>query len=155
MSQFNTKIALFALLLVPGCTAGGGSQNPVPVDPSTVVAEFLGFARAGSLGEMGSLWGDRRGPASTYMTQSDLRKRLTVIAAYLQHDSYEFTQPEALTIAQGDGRKGVAVILMRSGCRAMVPFTLIPWSGRWLIEDIDLAGIGNPARSCAGPEPGS
>jgi len=154
MSRFNRKIALFALLLTPACTAGGGSQSPVPVDPSTVVAEFLGFAKTGSLGEMGNLWGDSRGPASTYLSREELRKRLTVIAAYLQHDSYEFAQAEALAVAQGKGRRGVAVVLQRSGCRAVVPFTLLPWSGRWLIEDIDLAAIGNPARACPQQDPG-
>ena len=116
--------------------------------------DFLAFANAGSLAEMGNLWGDSRGPASMYMTQDELRKRLTVIATYLQHDSYELTQAEALTIPQGKGRRGVAVVLQRSGCRAVVPFTLLPWSGRWLIENIDIASIGNPARGCRPPGSG-
>jgi hypothetical protein len=38
--------------------------------------------------------------------------------------------------------------MTRAGCRAVVPFTLVPWSGRWLIEEIDLAPIGNPSRAC-------
>lgn len=154
MSRLNTKIAIFAVLLTPACAGGGGSQSPVPVEPSTVVVDFLAFANAGSLAEMGNLWGDSRGPASMYMTQDELRKRLTVIATYLQHDSYELTQAEALTIPQGKGRRGVAVVLQRSGCRAVVPFTLLPWSGRWLIENIDIASIGNPARGCRPPGSG-
>jgi hypothetical protein len=88
------------------------------------------------------------------MKQEELRKRLTVIATYLQHDSYELGQPGALTISDQGGRRGVAVRLVRAGCRAVVPFTLVPWSGRWLIEDIDLRSIGNPSRGCAQAEPG-
>jgi hypothetical protein len=118
------------------------------VEPSAVVAEFLAEVKENDLGAMGSLWGSKRGPASSYLDQEVLRKRLTVIAAYLQHDSYEFAQPEALAIAGQEESRGVAVRLLRSGCRAVVPFTLVPWSGRWLIENIDLAPIGNPARTC-------
>ncbi len=120
----------------------------MPVEPSVVVEEFLAAANRNDLGTMGTLWGNKRGPASTYMDQDELRKRLTVIATYLRHDRYELGEPGALTVSGDEDRRGVAARMTRAGCRAVVPFTLVPWSGRWLIEEIDLAPIGNPSRAC-------
>jgi hypothetical protein len=154
MSNLMTKIALLVVLLVPACSAGGGSGTPVPVDPSAVVADFLTDVKAGDLGAMSELWGTKRGPASENMDRDELRKRLTVIVAYLQHDSYEFTRTDALAIAGDEDVRGVSVRLRRAGCEAVVPFTLVPWSGGWLIQNIDLAPIGNPARTCSQPQGG-
>jgi hypothetical protein len=109
--------------------------------------------RDSNLPVMARLWGGSRGPAAEYMAREELRKRLTVIQVYLQHDAYEIQPSGGLSLTGGGGRQGVTVRLLRSGCVATVPFTLIPWSDTWLVNDIDISAIGNPVRTCPDPVP--
>jgi hypothetical protein len=132
---------------------GGRSGSPAPADPTETVRTFLDAANDSNLTVMAQLWGGRRGPVvdnlgAYEMDQDELVKRLTVIQIYLAHDRYELVQESGLTVAGGDGRQGVTARLFRSGCIANVPFVLAPWSGRWLVNDIDLSAVGNPARGC-------
>ena len=77
-----------------------------------------------------------------------LLKRLGVIIVYLQHERYEITpSTDALLRGTGNERR-VRAQLFRSGCTPVVPFTLTRWRDRWLVSNIDLLPIGNPARSC-------
>jgi hypothetical protein len=145
-------IALAAVGLAAAC-GGGRSGSLAPADPTETVRTFLDATKDSNLTQMAQLWGGRRGPVidnlGAYgMDEDELRKRLTVIQIYLAHDRYELVQATGLAVAGGEGRRGVTVRLFRSGCIANVPFTLAPWSGRWLVNDIDLSTVGNPARSC-------
>jgi hypothetical protein len=130
-----------------GC-GGGRSSSLEPADPAATVQTFLEAVRDSNLTAMADLWGGSRGPALNYMDREELRKRLTVIQIYLDHERYELVQESGLTVAGGGGRQGVMARLFREGCIANVPFTLVPWSGRWLVNDIDLSAVGNPARQC-------
>lgn len=147
-----TSIALLALGFGVGCSAArpGGMA---PADPTETVREFLAAVKDSNLTAMGNLWGNERGPASGYMDPQELRKRLTVIQIYLQHQSFEFDPTGPVTVSGSDNVRAIAVRMFRAGCVATVPFRLLPWSGRWLITDIDLSTIGNPARACAPPPP--
>jgi hypothetical protein len=140
-------IALAAVGSAAAC-GGGRSGSPAPADPTETVRLFLDAVNDSNLTGMASLWGGSRGPALEYMEEAELRKRLTVMWVYLEHERYELTQETGLTVSGGGGRQGVMARLYRNGCISTVPFTLVPWSGRWLVNDIDLSAVGNPARAC-------
>ena len=110
--------------------------------------------RDSNLAAMARLWGGSRGPASEYMEREELRKRLSVIQVYLQHDSYDIPPTSGLALTGRGGRQGVTIPILRGGCVSAVPFTLIPWSDTWLVNDIELSAIGNPVRQCPQLQPG-
>jgi hypothetical protein len=147
-----TSIALLALGFGVGCSAGH-SSGLAPADPTETVREFLAAVKDSNLTVMGNLWGNEHGPASSYMPAQELRKRLTVIQIYLQHESYEFDPAGPLVVAGSENARAIAVRVLRAGCIATVPFRLLPWSGTWLIADIDLTAVGNPARPCVPQQP--
>ena len=151
LRALSTSIALLALGLGVGCGTGR-SSTLAPSEPTEAVQQFLAAVKDSNLTAMGNLWGNEHGPASSYMDAQELRKRLTVIQIYLQHESFEFDPAGVLTISGTEDTRAVPVRLLRAGCIATVPFQLVPWSGRWLITDIDLTAVGNPARACA-PQP--
>jgi hypothetical protein len=140
-------IALVAVGFGAACGTGR-SGSLEPADPAATVRTFLAAVQDSNLTAMADLWGGARGPAVGYMDREELRKRLTVIQIYLDHERYELVQGGGLTVAGGGGRQGVVARLFRAGCISNVPFTLVPWSGRWLVNDIDLSAVGNPARQC-------
>jgi len=142
------SIALLAITLTVACGPGGSQGSMAPTDPHAAVGEFLDAVKANDLGALSDRWGTGGGPASRSMDRDELRKRLTVIQIYLRHDSFEFVAGNELGIASADGSRLVQVQMVRSGCVAVVPFRVVPWQGRWLVTDIDLAPIGNPARVC-------
>ena len=145
-----TSIALLALGFGGACSTGR-SNALAPADPTATVQQFLAAVKDSNLTVMGNLWGNERGPAAGYMEAAELRKRLTVMQIYLQHDAFEFDPAGVLTVSGTEDRRVVPVRLLRAGCVATVPFRLLPWSGTWLITDIDLTTIGNPARACIPP----
>lgn len=140
-------IALVAAGIGAACSGGRGGALQ-PVDPTETVRTFLDAVRDSNLTAMANLWGGERGPAMGYMDREELRKRLTVIQIYLDHERYEVVQQSGLAVSGGAGEQGVTARLFRRGCIANVPFTLVRWSGRWLVNDIDLSAVGNPARGC-------
>ena len=143
------SIALLAFVTTLGCASGGGGSEPVaPASPEETVEQFLDAVSATSLETLAELWGTSRGPAADRMEEGELLKRLGVIVVYLQHERYELTpSTDALLRGTGNERR-VRAQLFRSGCTPVVPFTLTRWRDRWLVSDIDLLPIGNPARSC-------
>jgi hypothetical protein len=141
------SIALLALGFGVGCSSGR-TDTLAPSDPTEAVRQFLAAVKDSNLTAMGNLWGNEHGPASGYMPSQELSKRLTVIQIYLRHDSFEFDPSGELAVAGSETTRALSVRLLRSGCMAAVPFRLVPWSGRWLITDIDLTTVGNPARPC-------
>jgi len=143
------SIALLVLVTTLGCASGGGGSEAVaPVSPEETVEQFLDAVRGPSMETMSELWGTSSGPAVDDMEESELLKRLSVIVVYLQHERYEITPAtDALLRGTGNERR-VRVQLFRSGCTPVVPFTLTRWRDKWLVSNIDLTPIGNPAVSC-------
>jgi hypothetical protein len=141
-----TGVLLAALVL--GC--GGRGSHVSPADPEAAVRSFLSAVRANSLTAMGELWGTARGPAMSNMRREEMEQRLTVIRAYLTHDSFEFVERNAPDPVGGQQRI-FDVRLQRGHCRPVVPFTVVRWRDGWLVQAIDLAAAGNPARPCPAP----
>ena len=133
------SVALSAL----GC----GGQAPAPSsNPSGVIERFMEAAAAEDYQLMGELWGTDDGPAFRWMDADELRDRLTVIHGFILNRSYEVlpTQPRV-------GSGGRLILQVRittlNNCERVVPYTVVPFRGEWLLEAIDLTAI-QPTRRC-------
>ena len=143
-----TLLALSGSLVSCG-SRGGGANVPPLVDPEVAVRTFLHAVSANSIAGMGQLWGTSDGPASDEMDQTVLEQRLTVIRVYLEHEEFVIVPGDpAAGVNLEAGELAVFVQLSRKGCTPVVPFTLVPYRGGWLIRSIDLASAGNPIRRC-------
>ena len=104
---------------------------------------------------MGTLWGTERGPAGDWMKPEELRKRLAVIQKYLAHDGYRVVEGP-LPVAGHDNQRTVRVELQRAGCNLVQPLDLIrAKSGGWLVFDVHLESLSNPAVGCRAPNSGT
>jgi hypothetical protein len=134
-----------AALLLMSC--GGGS--PAPTQPATSAASAVqGFMKAvadSNLAKMASLWGTANGPASETRSPQDWQRRIAIIQAYLQNDSYRLT-------AEGPGsdenHRDFQVEIKRQTCTWSVPFVAVKSGQRWLVTQVDISAAGNPARPC-------
>ena len=152
--------ALRAAAVVLGVVAlgscGGRGAEPIapPADPEVTVRSFLSAVSANSLVGMGQLFGGAGGPAAERMDRAELEQRLTVIKIYLEHEEYSIVQGDPVSATDlRPGERVVFVRLARRGCTPIVPFTLSPYRGGWLVRQIDLAAAGNPARWCGEQPP--
>lgn len=159
---FRAGLLAAAALLLVAC--GGPQSVAAPASPEAAVRGFLNAVRANSLLAMSEVWGSARGPARRYMRRDEVDQRLAVIRAYLDHERFEILESQAVLPPGPDGRRSLQVRLTRRGCTPVVPFTVVPYGGGWLVSDIDLAAAGNPQRRCPpsstgpgsrAPEPGT
>lgn len=132
-----------------GSTGGAGEVHPAN-SASSAVTEFLQAVSDSNISKMAALWGTTAGPASRTKQPADYERRVAVMQAYLRHDDSRIASdtPDALPT-----RHTVQAELRRSACTWSVPFTVIQLAdGGWIVNSVDLATAGNPARGC---EPGS
>jgi hypothetical protein len=143
-------------MLLAAC-GGPSATVPAPVSPEAAVRSFLNAVKANSLSAMGETWGSSRGPAVQYMDRAELEQRLTVIRAFLEHDKFEILGFQTGVAPANDQKRVLRVRLTRKGCEPVVPFTVTPYGGGWLVTDIDLSAAGNPQRPCqpGGGQPGT
>ncbi|HET7039471.1 MAG TPA: hypothetical protein VFH97_06260 [Gemmatimonadales bacterium] len=136
------------LLLLAGLACGRPAQTaPGAENPAGVVEGFLAAVKANDLDRMGQLWGlADRGPAADWADAETVHKHLFVIQSRLVHDRFELL-PLNESALRND-KPVIRVRLLRSGCEAVVPFTMVRHKGGWLIEQVDLATAGNPAEKC-------
>jgi len=112
------------------------------------VAAFLDAVRANDLSRLGNLWGSERGPAASWMPADELKKRLTVIQLYLNHDGYRIVEGP-LAVEGHDNERTFRVELERRGCNLVVPLDLVQVkNGGWLIVDAHLESVSNPVGGC-------
>ena len=145
--RLRAVLGVAATVLLAAC-GGPRAGGPAPVSPEAAIRSFLNAVKANSLAGMGATWGSSRGPASSYMDQAELEQRLTVIRAFLEHEKFEILGSQAGVAPGADQKRVVQVRLTRKGCEPVVPFTVIPYGGGWLVSDIDLSAAGNPQRPC-------
>lgn len=139
-------VLVLALAGLAACGRSGGAVT-APAEPEAAVRAFLSAVRANSLVALRELWGTARGPAVGSMDKVEVDRRLTVMRTYLEHESFQFAQRNMVDPA--DSRQRIVdVRLTRKGCEPVVPFTLVRWRSGWLVQQVDLAAAGNPARSC-------
>jgi hypothetical protein len=147
----TTQRWLGSVLLLAACGGGTSAQNPTqPVSTaSEAVRGFMQAVADSNLDKMASLWGTANGPASKTNVPPDYRRRIAVMQAYLRNGSFRITsdQPQAT-----ENRRAIQVELKRDTCTWSVPFVAIKTvNGTWLVNQVDLAAAGNPARPCVDP----
>jgi hypothetical protein len=136
---------------VVSCASGGSATVPPPTDPTATVVAFLAAVQEGDLARMGQLWGGSSGLTTDRIDATEAEQRLTVMSIYLEHEEYTIVSGAGNpTVLLEPGERLVQVRLTRRGCQPVVPFTLAPYQGGWLIRNIKLEDAGNPARVCQG-----
>jgi hypothetical protein len=141
-----------AALLISAC--GGGGSGSAAVHPSNTAAaaveSFLQAVADSNVDRMAALWGTARGPAATTHMPSDYERRIVIMQHYLRHETARVVSdaPEG-----SENRHALQVELRRQLCTWVVPFVAIKSAeGTWIVNQVDLAAAGNPARPC---EPGA
>ena len=150
IAQVPASWSILAAVAVGMACSPSGSSTPPPTNPAATVFSFLSAVREQDMSQMARLWGSSAGLASDRMDLQTLQQRLTVIRVYLEHEEYAVVpRPnDAGLIETESSERVVYVRLTRKGCAPVVPFTLSPYGGGWLIRNIDLSAAGNPARRC-------
>lgn len=148
-------LAGLALAAACGGSPGAGSVTPAdaPETPDAAVTRFLRAVADSNIAVMAQLWGTTAGPAAATRQPAQWERRLQVMQYYLRHEAARITSSTGVT--NEPGRHTVVVELARQGCIASVPFTLVRLGrGGWLVNEIDLDAVGNPARRCSQGTPG-
>ena len=146
------KSVLVAAAIFAAC---GGSKGSAPTSPvassGQAMREFMKAAADSNLTRMSQLWGSSRGPATETHSPPDYEKRLVVIQAYLRSDSSKVVSD--MPVTGDDTRRHLVVAVYRGGCMKQIPAGLLKVKGAWIVNSVDLASIGNPARPCEGAAP--
>jgi len=102
------------------------------------------------LARMGHLWGRERGPASGYMKAEDLKQRVTVFQIYLNHVGYRVLEGPAPIPGQGSRQRFRLELERPTSCVVAFDMDVVHAnSGAWLVSNVDLATLTNPAARCA------
>jgi hypothetical protein len=153
----RVRASVLAIALATAACGGkhaAVSGGSAPTDPEAAVRAFLNAVKTNSMAGMRELWGSERGPAVTYLGGVEVEQRLTVIRTYLDHERFEFAQPNEVDPAN-NAQRIVKVRLTRGTCHPVVPITTVRWGNGWLVKNIDLSSAGNPARPCPEHGPGN
>lgn len=150
----RVSVAAVALLGALACAGGAGpSTAPAPSAPSMAgpeqaVKDFLDAAADSNVARMAELWGTAAGPAAATKVPPDYERRVVVMQAYLKPHRFRIfasTAPDATV-----PRRVVDVEFRRDQCVKVVPVTVVRTvAGRWLVNAVDIAMLGNPAKPCA------
>lgn len=141
---------LAVLVALGACACGGGAkQVPAPQTLTETLAQFMSAVKANDLQRMGALWGTDRGPAARWMKPEELHQRLSVIQRYLGHQGYRVVEGP-VPVPGKDNTLSFRVELQRpTGCNVVFPIDLVRAnSGTWLVHDVHLDIVGNPALPC-------
>ena len=102
-----------------------------------------------NLAQMASLWGNANGSAAKTRQPPDYERRIAIMQAYLRNQSFRITGDAP---ANEPNRRAVQVEIKRDTCTWTVPFTTVKaLDGTWIVNQVDLAAAGNPARPCMEP----
>jgi hypothetical protein len=125
------------------------SGHTAPVEPvHSAAGAVQGFMRAvadTNLAKMATLWGTANGPASQTHQPPDYERRIAIMRAYLQNESFRITSD----VPDSPDRRSLRVEIRRESCAWSVPFVAIKArDGSWVVNQVDLTAAGNPARPC-------
>jgi hypothetical protein len=130
-----------------GGSAGGAGEVHPANSASSAVTDFLQAVSDSNLSKMAALWGTSAGPSSRTRQPPDYERRVAVMQAYLHHDDSRILSDTPETVPT---RHTVQAQLRRAACTWTVPFVAIQLAdGGWIVNSVDLATAGNPARGCA------
>jgi hypothetical protein len=98
-----------------------------------------------NLAKMATFWGTASGPASKTHQPADWQRRIAVMQAYLQNDSFRVT---ADVPGSDLNHRDLQVEIKRQTCTWSVPVVAVKSGEGWLVTQIDISVAGNPARGC-------
>lgn len=104
--------------------------------------------KAEDLVGMSRLWGTRDGPIANKLDPVNAQRRLQLMQIYLKHDSYTVALDDGQVFANNEREVHYLVTLARQNCRPRVPFKLVRARTGWMVENVNIAEAGNPARPC-------
>jgi len=147
--------ALAVLGALGGWSCGSRPAATTPQSMNQVVEQFLTAVKANDVERIGHLWGDQHGAAAEHMKPDVLRKRTTVLQIYLANAGFRIVEGPLPVIGHDDQRT-FRVELQRARCNVVTPIDVVrTGSGRWLVYDVHLEGLPNPAVGCGPPGPGT
>jgi hypothetical protein len=130
-----------------GSAASGGAGAVKPANTaSSAVTGFLQAVSDSNLDRMAALWGTTGGPAARTRQPPDYERRIAIMQAYLRHDDSRILTdtPDGTTT-----KHAIQAELRRAACTWTVPFEAIRLAdGSWIVNSVDIAAAGNPARPC-------
>lgn len=138
----------FAVILAACGGQQGSAPTPPVASPPQALTEFMRAASDSNLTRMSQLWGSSRGPAAETRDPPDFERRLVVIQLFLRADSSRIVSN--MPVMGDDDRRKLMVQIYRQGCMKQIPATLLKVKGAWIVNDVELASAGNPARPCEG-----
>jgi len=136
-----------AALVLAACSSGGATNQVPPANTAAAaVQDFMKAVADSNLTTMASLWGTTSGPAGKTRQPADYERRIAVMQAYLSNDDFRILSDSP------DGsefRRAMQVQIRRQACTWDIPFTVIQLTDKtWIINQVDLAAAGNPAKPC-------
>jgi hypothetical protein len=134
-----------AALFLVACGGGGPAPAPPVASAAGAVQGFMKAVADSNLAKMGTLWGTARGSASQTRQPPDWERRVAIMQAYLQNDSFRVT---ADVPASDPNRRELLVEIKRRTCTWSVPFVAVKSGQGWLVTQVDISTAGNPARPC-------
>ena len=140
------RLGFAAGIVLTAC--GGAGTAPVHPESSATAAvqSFMQAVADSNVAKMASLWGTAAGPASKTHQPADYERRVAVMQAYLRNDDSRIASD---TPESTPSKHAVQVEIRRSACTWIVPFVVIQLAdGSWLVNQVDIAAAGNPARPC-------
>ncbi len=153
----RTTVLMAGLVLALAACGGGASTTSstrlgaAPASPAGSPNEaalaFLKAARDSNVTRMAELWGTASGSAAQTNQPNDYQRRVVVLQTFLRTDSSKVVGEAA--VPGNDARRTVTIAMYRQGCAKQVPFSMVRTrDGSWLVQEVDLALTGNPARPC-------
>ena len=143
-------LAGLAALACGGTSIAGGPVEPAG-SASQAMTAFMRAAADSNLARMAELWGSANGPAARTGQPPEWEKRVIIMQTYLRGDSSRVVTD--VPVSGSDSQRRVIVALYRSGCVKQIPAIVTrSKSGGWLVENVDIAAAGNPARPCEDPD---
>lgn len=138
------KMLLGVVLLGTACS-GGGSGTAAPMPTATqAVSAFFRAAADSNLNRMAELWPLSGSAAKT--SAEDYQKRLSLLQVFVRADSSRILSDEP--VSGDNNRRRLAVAIWRSGCMKQVPVTSARSGTGWIVQNVEIAYAGNPARPC-------
>jgi hypothetical protein len=135
-----------AALLLMSC---GGSSSSAPTQPASSAADAVqGFMMAvadSNHAKMATFWGTANGPASKTKQPPDWQRRIAIMQAYLQNDSFRVT---ADLPGSDQDHRDLQVEIKRQACSWSIPFVAVKSGQGWVVTQVDISAAGNPARAC-------
>lgn len=144
----NRTVKSVAMVLAFALSTGACVKQQVisgsDVGSSLLVEQFLRAANSGDLAAMARLFGTKDGPVAGRWPESEIEKRMFVIATELKHEDFTITA-EQIVPGRGDLATKLTVKLRKDGRDYNVPFTLVRYDdNRWLVEQIGLEVLTAP-----------